>query len=104
MARDRRNYCVYIMSSMSGTLYVGFSGNLHRRVFQHKFHHFEGFTEKYDVTALLGVLRRCAQGACARDSTQGMESHEEDWAYCEEESALGGPGGRVVPVDGVGRG
>ena len=41
------------MGSLSGTLYVGFSGNLHKRVFQHKFHHFEGFTDKYKVTRLL---------------------------------------------------
>ena len=53
MAQDRKYYCVYIMGSLSGTLYIGFSGNLHKRVFQHKFHHFEGFTAKYDVTRLL---------------------------------------------------
>jgi putative endonuclease len=53
MACDRRSYCVYVMGSLSGTLYIGFSGNLHKRVFQHKFHHFEGFTAKYDVTRLL---------------------------------------------------
>ena len=53
MQRERRYYCVYIMGSLSGTLYIGFSGNLHKRVFQHKFHHFEGFTDKYDVTRLL---------------------------------------------------
>jgi len=41
------------MGSLSGTLYVGFSGNLHKRIFQHKFHHFEGFTDRYDVTRLL---------------------------------------------------
>jgi len=41
------------MGSLSGTLYIGFSGNLHKRVFQHKFHHFEGFTDKYEVTRLL---------------------------------------------------
>jgi hypothetical protein len=35
MPRDRRYYCVYIMGSLSGTLYAGFSGNLHKRVFQH---------------------------------------------------------------------
>ncbi|HEX7157536.1 MAG TPA: hypothetical protein VF214_00870 [Edaphobacter sp.] len=51
--RDRKYYCVYIMGSLSGTLYIGFSGNLHKCVFQHKFHHFEGFTDKYDVTRLL---------------------------------------------------
>jgi putative endonuclease len=51
--RDPRYYCVYIMGSPTGTLYIGFSGNLHKRVFQHKFHHYEGFTARYDVVRLL---------------------------------------------------
>jgi putative endonuclease len=41
------------MGSFSGTLYIGFTGNLHRRVFQHKFHQMEGFTNRYDVERLL---------------------------------------------------
>jgi putative endonuclease len=41
------------MGSLSGTLYVGFSGNLHKRVFEHKFHLKEGFTAKYGVERLL---------------------------------------------------
>lgn len=53
MARERRTYCVYIRGSLSGTLYIGFTGNLHRRVFQHKFHQLEGFTNRYDVERLL---------------------------------------------------
>ena len=53
MGQDPKYYCVYIMGSLSGTLYVGVTGQLHQRVFQHKFHHFEGFTDKYDVTRLL---------------------------------------------------
>ena len=53
MTRERRSYCVYIMGSSSGTLYIGFTGNLHRRVFQHKFHQMEGFTNRYDVERLL---------------------------------------------------
>jgi predicted GIY-YIG superfamily endonuclease len=53
MPRERKYYCVYIMGSLSGTLYTGVSGNLHKRVFQHKFHHFKGFTDRYDVTRLL---------------------------------------------------
>jgi putative endonuclease len=51
--RERRSYCVYIMGSQSGTLYIGFTGNLHKRVFEHKFHQKEGFTNKYDVERLL---------------------------------------------------
>ena len=53
MHRERRYYCVYIMGSLSGTLYVGFTGNLHKRVFEHKFHLTEGFTAKYDAERLL---------------------------------------------------
>ena len=53
MPRERRSYCVYIMASPTGTLYVGFTGNLHQRIFQHKFHELEGFTSKYDVERLL---------------------------------------------------
>jgi len=51
--RDRRYYSVYVMGSLSGTLHVGFSGNLHKRVFEHKFHLREGFTDKYRVERLL---------------------------------------------------
>ena len=51
--RERRSYCVYIMGSLSGTLYIGMSGNLHKRVFEHKFHRIEGFTADYDVERLL---------------------------------------------------
>jgi putative endonuclease len=40
------------MGSLSGTLYIGFTGNLHKRIFQHKFHQMEGFTNRYDVELL----------------------------------------------------
>ncbi|HEY6371727.1 MAG TPA: hypothetical protein VIX37_14195 [Candidatus Sulfotelmatobacter sp.] len=52
------------MGSLSGTLYLGVSGNLHRRVFQHKCHHFEGFTDRYNVIRPLywESLRRRSQG------------------------------------------
>jgi len=51
--RDRRYYCAYILGSLSGTLYIGVTGNLHKRIFQHKFHHYEGFTARYEVVRLL---------------------------------------------------
>jgi len=41
----RKSYFVYIMGSLSGTLYIGVTGNLHKRAFEHKFHRTEGFTE-----------------------------------------------------------
>lgn len=41
------------MGSLSGTLYIGMTSNLHRRVFQHKFHRIEGFTDSHLVERLL---------------------------------------------------
>ena len=53
MPHERKTYYVYIMGSLSGTLYVGMTSKLHARVFEHKFHRLEGFTDKYDVERLL---------------------------------------------------
>lgn len=45
---------VYILASgRNGTLYIGVTGNLEKRVFEHKNHLLEGFTKKYDVTQLV---------------------------------------------------
>ncbi len=51
--RQERQYYVYILGSFSGTLYIGVTGNLRRRIWQHKQHAIDGFTQKYDVTRLL---------------------------------------------------
>jgi putative endonuclease len=48
-----KSYYVYIMASPSGTLYVGMSSDLKRRVYQHKHKLIEGFTQKYDVNRLV---------------------------------------------------
>jgi putative endonuclease len=48
-----KNYYVYIMSSKSGTLYIGITSNIRKRVYEHKCHLVPGFTDKYDVDRLL---------------------------------------------------
>ena len=53
MPYEHKSYCVYIMGSLSGTLYIGMTSNLHKRVFEHKFHRIEGFSDKHDVERLL---------------------------------------------------
>lgn len=47
-----RKYYVYIMNNPTGTIYVGMTNDLLRRVFEHKQKLIEGFTKKYNVTHL----------------------------------------------------
>ena len=46
-------YSVYIVASRSRTLYTGVTGHLHRRVFQHKWKEYEGFSAKYNCDRLV---------------------------------------------------
>ena len=46
---------VRVMASKSGTLYVGVTSDIKRRVYEHKQHLIPGFTDKYNVDRLLYV-------------------------------------------------
>lgn len=46
-------YCVYILSNPSKVLYIGVTGNLQRRILEHKEKKIPGFTEKYKVNQLV---------------------------------------------------
>ena len=46
-------YYVYILSSMSGTLYVGLTDNLRQRILEHKLGTYDGFTKRYGVNRLM---------------------------------------------------
>ena len=49
-----RHYYVYILASkIGGTLYIGVTNDLIRRVAEHKSKVIESFTEKYDVARLV---------------------------------------------------
>jgi len=48
-----KTYYVYIMASISKTLYVGMTNNLERRVYQHKFKVKKGFTSRYNIFKLV---------------------------------------------------
>jgi len=48
-----KQYYVYIMTNRSGTLYVGVTNDLERRVHEHKTRRVEGFTKKYHLTTLV---------------------------------------------------
>jgi len=51
--RKRRHYYVYILTNRSKILYVGVTGNLHRRVWQHKQGFGSEFCARYKIDRLV---------------------------------------------------
>ncbi len=50
-----KTYYVYIMTNQSRTLYIGFTNNIKKRVYQHKAGLIKGFTGKYKIDTLVYV-------------------------------------------------
>ena len=56
------------MASRSRTLYIGVTGNLHQRVFQHKWKECDGFTARYNCDRLVWFEKfQYIQKAIARE-------------------------------------
>jgi len=51
---NSKSYYVYILASeRNGTLYIGFTNDLKRRIFEHRNNLIDGFTKKYKVHSLV---------------------------------------------------
>ena len=49
-----KSYFVYILASKkNGTLYIGFTGNLEKRIYEHKTGEIKGFTSRYHIKKLV---------------------------------------------------
>lgn len=48
-----KSYFVYILASKTGTLYIGVTNNLERRISEHKNKLIPGFTSRYNITRLM---------------------------------------------------
>ena len=54
MFKTTHQYYIYILASQkNGTLYIGVTNDLERRILEHKQKINEGFTSKYDVNKLV---------------------------------------------------
>ena len=48
------SYCVYILASnKNGTLYIGMTSNIVKRIWEHKNKQVDGFTKKYEIHHLV---------------------------------------------------
>lgn len=50
---DHKKYWVYIVCSLAGTLYIGMTNSIERRMREHKSGEFEGFASKYKCNRLV---------------------------------------------------
>jgi putative endonuclease len=61
---SKRSYYVYILTNHSGTLYVGVTNDLERRVAEHRSKLVEGFTKQFNITNLV-YFEECGEIADA---------------------------------------
>ena len=67
--------CVYLLASRRyGTLYVGVTANVVRRVWEHRCHVVEGFTKRHHVTRLVWYELHASMGSAIR-----REKAIKDW-------------------------
>ncbi len=74
-----KQFYVYILASRkNGTLYVGVTSDLLKRVWQHKQHFVKGFTEKYNVVNLVYYeVHQNAESAITREKR--IKKWNRDW-------------------------
>ena len=99
---EARSYYVYILASkIGGTLYVGVTNDLVRRVGEHKLKIVEGFTKKYNVVKLVYFEQFVdPENAIKREKRLKkwprawkislIEGHNPDWNDLYAEIAAGG--------------
>jgi len=82
-----KTYYVYILSSRSRTLYIGVTGNLIRRVWQHREGTVPGFTSMYRIHRLVYYERyRDVRRAIARETEIKKWRREKKVALIEKEN------------------
>jgi putative endonuclease len=76
---NMNTYYVYILASKKkGTLYIGVTNNLERRLYEHKHHLAPGFTAKYNVTKLVWFEQTSSIEAAIQKEKQ-MKKWNRSW-------------------------
>ena len=72
-------YYVYILASKrNGTIYIGMTNDLERRVYEHKTGIVKGFTQKYDVSMLV-YFEEFQQVEQAIERENNMKKWKRNW-------------------------
>ena len=74
-----KSYHVYILASKkNGTLYIGVTSNLKKRVYEHKNNLVNGFTKKYNVHRLVYFETTCDINSAMTREKQ-LKKWKRDW-------------------------
>jgi len=74
-----KTYYIYILASgRNGTLYIGVTSDLARRVWEHKQKFVEGFTKKYDVNKLV-YFETCHDPLTAIHREKRLKKYSRKW-------------------------
>ena len=87
---DKQFYTYILASQRNGTLYVGVTSNIIKRIWEHKNKVVEGFTKKYGVANLVYYeVHQTAEAAIAREKRlkfwqrqwklELIEKHNPEW-------------------------
>lgn len=72
-------YCVYILANKKrGTLYVGVTSNLQKRIWEHRNKLVKGFTEKYDCNRLV-YFEQAEDVMSALNREKRLKRWRRDW-------------------------
>lgn len=74
-----KNYYVYILASKkNGTLYIGITSDLIKRIWQHKNDFVDGFSKKYRVHRLV-YYEQCIDSISAIRREKSLKSWNREW-------------------------
>ncbi len=97
MKINKKIPCVYILASKkNGTLYVGVTSNLEKRIWEHKNDEIKGFTKKYKIhdlvyyefgESMISLIEREKQikAGSRKKKIELIERENEDWKDLYEE-------------------
>jgi len=78
MKKERRSFVYILASEKNGTIYIGVTSNLRRRIQEHKDKLVKGFTEEYDIDKLVYYEEWGTIGAAILREKQ-MKKWNRDW-------------------------
>ncbi|MBR6582960.1 MAG: GIY-YIG nuclease family protein [Treponema sp.] len=74
-------YYVYILTNFTNSvLYIGVTGDLKKRVYEHKNKIFDGFTKKYNVNKLI-YFEECSDVLSAIQREKNLKKWKRTWKW-----------------------